>query len=283
MAPRLVPLTEEEVQRLMAQIRRIVRLSRFHRRVYLGFMAVWIASIPLYFCLKAIFGWKDYLSYITPILLGFNFLITLVGLWVRGGRVSYEMKKLAAFVEVRRVGELADMLAISETGARKLAERALLALLPQLKTSDARLLNTRQRENLHSILIDPSNVVEAALKMDLNRRRRARTQQAYIEKSRPLALALIQAYQQVGDERDLPVVQRLAEGNGVLAKDAEIRAAAQNCLPFLQANAERNRTSQMLLRAAPPPSMTSAELLRPVAALSPNDPQQLLRATDQPL
>jgi hypothetical protein len=121
----------------------------------------------------------------------------------------------------------------------------LVRLLPQLRASDAHLLNDKQRTHLRRALSGTD---------------------------KPLTIAILKALEQVGDARDLPFVEKIG------SPDAEVMEAAKACLPFLLARAEQQKVSQILLRASDMNSTTSVVLLRPVTGHESLEPQTLLRA-----
>jgi hypothetical protein len=121
---------------------------------------------------------------------------------------------LAAHDDVRIVGPLIsayywpDM----EVHAATIAE-ALVRLLPRLKVSDASILDEKQRESLRRALGSGNDA---------------------------LILAILKALEQIGNERDVKVVQRLAYGRAWTLRQKVIQEAAAACLPGLQARLERS-------------------------------------------
>ena len=90
-------------------------------------------------------------------------------------------------------------------------------------------------------------------------------------------LAILKAYEQVGDSEAVPVVERLANGEGYAKRDKAIQQAAQNCLPFLYERGENETQRQTLLRASQPAANAPVTLLRPASAAPATAPNQLLR------
>lgn len=103
-------------------------------------------------------------------------------------------------------------------------------------------------------------------------------------RNRPLALATLNALEQVGDAEAIPAVEKLTQekvrvGLFIFTNiDEQVRAAAQECLPYLYINADQARQTQTLLRPAMNTAETSESLLRPAMENpQPTDPEQLLR------
>jgi hypothetical protein len=162
-------------------------------------------------------------------------------------------KELAEFEDVRSVGPLAQALEYQDRELKAVAENKLTRLLPSLQASDASLLDEEQRKCLYRALHG---------------------------RNTELVLAILKALEQVGDDKALPHVEKLAEGEGVVRGDfSRIREAAQACLPALQQRAEWERSRQTLLRAASASDTPSDVLLRPAGGTIEADPQQLLRAS----
>ncbi len=182
--------------------------------------------------------------------------------------------ELSAIEDLRAVGPLAESLDIEATAVRAQVEEALIRLLPRLQASDAGLLNREQR---------------VCLNKALNGR------------NEDLIIAILRAYEQVGDETALPCVESLANETpdtlssaqdsrmsesiitGLLgaklkaAPSAHITAAAQSCLSYLRVRVEQQRASQTLLRGASANAVAPNTLLRPAQASEATHPEQLLR------
>jgi hypothetical protein len=95
-------------------------------------------------------------------------------------------------------------------------------------------------------------------------------------KDRDLTLAILKAWEQVGDEKALPAVERLAAGTW----DSRVRAAADACLPALRQRAELARQRDTLLRPASAPGTGSEVLLRPAAGPGETSAALLLRPVE---
>ena len=81
--------------------------------------------------------------------------------------------------------------------------------------------------------------------------------------SEDLILAVLKAFERVGDASALPSVERLATALGKTSAERRIREAALECLPFLRWRIEQMHATQTLLRSANPPDTPPAVLLRP--------------------
>lgn len=171
--------------------------------------------------------------------------------------------------DVRAIGPLLDAGSLSGVPRiRETAWTALIALLPRMKSSDAALLNSRHRLILRNLLFAAYTPVD-------------------------IAVAVLKAYEQIGDSRDLPVVERLATGQSphqvpqwaqdkhhrAWIQDSRVREAAAACLPLLQARLGQIKDPETLLRAASRTDLPDSTLLRAAQERSEVDPQQLLRAS----
>lgn len=172
-------------------------------------------------------------------------------------------KVLAQYDDLRGVGLLADMLGFQlEKELRAEIETALIRLLPRMKASDAALMNADQYGTLVSVL---GGRQPAASNTDL-------------------MAAILKAMEQLGDEKALPNVTRLAAGStGYTKISGSVQIAARQCLPFLQERVAMRHASAQLLRASTGAEGATCpeELLRPAADSGGTPPDQLLRAGGQ--
>ena len=161
---------------------------------------------------------------------------------------------IARFDDVRAVGPLAEALWFKDKYVTSAASTALIRLLPRLQASDACLLSPRQRSCLNKALR---------------------------ERNPSLTLAILKAWEQVGDSAAIADVESIAEGRGEGGQFPKVVRAAKDCLPFLRQSAERVQAASQLLRPANDSSVPSDNLLRPVLPhTSPEPSEQLLRPTD---
>ncbi len=154
---------------------------------------------------------------------------------------------LSSVEDKRMVGAFALCLLDPSREVRYAAATALKKLLPRIQASDKDTLSPPEMEALLRALGGKDNL---------------------------LTIAILKALEQVGDERALPKVEGLARlKNG---KPAEVRHAAEKCLPYLHLRAQQAEQAHTLLRAASSDA-TSDTLLRPAAGTASVDTGQLLR------
>ncbi len=160
---------------------------------------------------------------------------------------------LSQFDHLSLVGPLLDMY---YSGERELVKSTLTRLLPQLQATDAAKLNAHQRERLYRQLdMCDSRLLYKAANIEF-------------------ILAILKSLEQIGDEKALAHVEPLARK----ARNARIREAAQNCLPYLQARNEQERARMNLLRSADAANRPE-ELMRPVSYNVDDNAAQLLRVS----
>jgi hypothetical protein len=129
---------------------------------------------------------------------------------------TWQVRLLTEWDDVRTIGLVVDMWE-RDSGRRTTHDTSLrldallIRLLRRLEPKDYYLLNDRQRRYLYEEL------------------------KGYTV---PLVTAILQAVKQVGDSKAIRYVEPLAQGRGVAAKNGQIQAAAQECLPVLRARAE---------------------------------------------
>lgn len=203
--------------------------------------------------------WNDHFYYV--------FVVYVIG-WIFG--CLFLDRKAAAELttmnDIRCVGTLVDIQGTQDDvyhnrKTRGRAIDALTRLLPLMKASDAPLLKEPQRVMLRGILAS----------------RGYKGFGQYHDNA--FMLSILKAFEQVGDWRSLPHVQKLAQQ----AKNPDLRAAALECLPFLQALAEKHKPSENLLRASSASEAAGVApetLLRPASATEEARPDTLLRAAE---
>lgn len=161
---------------------------------------------------------------------------------------------ISRFEDARAVGPLAEAFDFPDRYIRPIARRALLRRLPQMKASDAVFLSAAHHSILNKIL--RSQDIE-------------------------LILAVLKAWEQVGDAGAIPDVQNLAEGRGEVGQLPNVVRAAKECLPFLLQSTQRQQVGSQLLRPANANLTPTDVLLRPVQPHASTDSsEQLLRPTD---
>ena len=164
---------------------------------------------------------------------------------------------LSRIGDQRAAAPITAALAMNDPATSKLARDALVALLPKLRASDASLLEPNHRR---------------ILDRELGRSARKRPE---------LALAILAAWEQAGDESSIPAVQKLADAAPGDRIRPAVVARARECLPLLRISADRLRTHSELLRASSEAPGTEAELLRAAGGAVGSSSENLLRATEE--
>lgn len=173
-------------------------------------------------------------------------------------RLKAMMNELANAGDLRVVGPLLEIAVLQDSGANAMAALLLTRLLPRLRASDATLLTDGQRAALGRTLTHHTGNPD-------------------------FLLAALKALEQVGDGSALSVVESLATGKIRTAAPKRVQAAAQECLPFLQARYAQQQASETLLRASDISKTPSDTLLRPAQGVVARKDAELLRpGTPQP-
>jgi len=154
---------------------------------------------------------------------------------------------LARYDDVRGVGFLAEAMEYGDKGIERQAETALVRLLPRLRATDHALLTEPQRRCLDRALVK--------------------------RRSPELALAILAAYEQVGDEKSVELVERIASAQIPAIKDHRVIKRAAEVLPALRHRAELVRAAQTLLR---PADKADADILLRPASGPPTGPVETL-------
>ena len=274
----------EEVGRVTAAIRREVRAR--HKRNVLFTVGSIVAYIPaLTFLHLMTVDANQNNGHVREgmgfIFLAFFLLPTLVlpilmHMYNRtlGKRTRKTTGKIDALEDLTLVGPLAEVLAIDDLAVRRMAKANLTRLLPRLRASDAALLNAYQRKQLNRFvrpgLFDPSQRDIQEIFSKKARQHDARFQ-----------IAILKAYEQVGDAESLPFVKSIAHPTVQQARMVPVEAveAANRCLPFLIDLAEQDRASKQLLRPSSASDVLPDTLLRPAMhQTSTHEIASLLRA-----
>ena len=145
---------------------------------------------------------------------------------------------LARYPDRDLVGYMADVVAYRNKAITASVRPALISVLPRLRREDAWLLNRRQR---------------AALNCELARAGRSQPM---------LALAILAAWEQVGDASCIPAVRKLARAKSRDRISPAVVARAQECLPLLTSQGSTPATQHELLRATGTAPDGGATLLR---------------------
>jgi len=176
--------------------------------------------------------------------------------------------------DVRSIGALIDALSLADTRTHTIALDAICERLPLLKTGDETLLTKSQCARLSYLLSLP---VESPLHKDIRALFRPADQ-----RSIDLRVAILQAFEQIGDSKVLPVVTQLVSRKPGTIGERRIHEAAVSCLAALQLRQEQARSSQTLLRASHLAPAASDTLLRPAEGSQETSSAELLRADVSP-
>lgn len=229
-------LSPAEVEDLLTRLGAEAKKRRTHRRIKAWIVGGYLAFVLISLLVQLVAHSK------------FSLHMPFIQMWWLLGGVGAasklqkeSVKKLAKMPDIRGVGYFAEALAFDDKDVKREAAEALLLLLPQLKASDAHLLNDEQRTILYKQL------------------RKDNTE---------LILALLKSLEQIGDAKAVPYVEELANAKASRAGYGRIREAAQSCLPALNARVEQLMASHTLLRAAGSVGSDSDVLLRPASGAS---------------
>lgn len=231
-AQREQALSPAEVEELLARLAREAERRRRKRNIL---KAVWAGYVALVVGLLAIQVFTHSKGVHIPFI---NLFFLFGGIGAASKLQKESVRKLAKNPDVRGVGYFVDALTFKDKDVAKEANEALVGLLPQLKASDAHLLNDEQRSILYKQIRG---------------------------KDTKLILAILKALEQVGDEKAVPFVQERIDRKHSSGDVLRIQTAAQECMPALKARVEQERAAHTLLRATTANESDSDVLLRPAA------------------
>lgn len=248
----------------------VSRRKRRHRFAAL-WMTTWMAPICYGVATGHLGDWVASLTHLWVLALYYMAMTwpTLMLIWPRSKRLRHSTGPLSALGDVRLVGPLVEMLRIEDHHVRARAGAALTQLLPHLQASDASLLTTSQRMLLCRVLASPLNdLFRSDLVVMLTRQTKHMAD---------LQVAILKAFEQVGDSKALPVVERLATSPAKTGDQQRVRDAAVACLPALQMRAAQQQAHSTLLRASAARETNPALLLRPADGSVTTEAEELLR------
>ncbi len=177
--------------------------------------------------------------------------------------LDFDLEELERVGGARAIGPLLDsMLSGRSPGSRKIAYQALTRILPKLRATDANLLNAGHQRMLNRFLNIETYPGWWGPKPT----------------PPPLALAILKAYEQVGDAKAVPAVEKLANLKPRNERQRAAQQAAAECLPLLHSHAMPLDQNQTLLRAAGQSKAAADVLLRPAAETLNVPVEELLRA-----
>jgi hypothetical protein len=259
--PTKAALADATLEGLLQRLERHEKRSRRHMRLMVSlsvFAAILMFFVEIGGVLIALHKGIETLPLWAVLSSWLLFLAMLSGVVMVYSRDMHTSLKLLQNIsthrDVRVVGPLLSLWGVSSPRTRGAIEEALIELLPQMRASDAVLLNDEQRAQLYAIL------------RDTNRRRV------------PLQLAILEALGRIGDAHAVPVVERLSETP--LRRQRALREAAQRCLPQLRERVLQLQQSSTLLRPSANRAKEKEVLLRTSDSTLPTPADQLVRPVD---
>jgi hypothetical protein len=260
-------------ENIAARVQQAVREARRNRiRIWL-FLALIIMSPAFVPIIMWLIGRA-------PLLLLLVFWFIIPALMFRSRRRKEALRSLIMTGDVRLIGpllELRETLQFKDNmDTRGLIQATLTDLLPRLKAGDAALLTDRQHDSLCRLLR------EATSRPIMARDVRKLADDDLITHDPNLARAVLRALEQVGDERAVPSVRRVAEARCSSPKLEALQREARECLAALNARLERERPGKTLLRPAAAPETPAELLLRPACGAGETDADKLLRPGSPP-
>jgi hypothetical protein len=259
--PTKAALADATLEGLLQRLERHEKRSRRHMRLMVSlsvFAAILMFFVEIGGVLIALHKGIETLPLWAVLSSWLLFLAMLSGVVMVYSRDMHTSLKLLQNIsthrDVRVVGPLLSLWGVSSPRTRGAIEEALIELLPQMRASDAALLNDEQRAQLYAIL------------RDTNRRRV------------PLQLAILETLGRIGDAHAVPVVERLSETP--LRQQRALREAAQRCLPQLRERVLQLQQSSTLLRPSANRAKEKEVLLRTSDSTLPTPADQLVRPVD---
>ncbi len=267
--------TEADIQ---AALRITERLSEITRRAKRASTQFWTGFLA--WCL--ILGMFDFVG--GPILMDYLtenhkglllflvlLLFTPLAALLLGDRVraksipKFDAEDIAKLGGVKAIVPLVTMLNNPIPKKQKQAiHDALTMILPQMKASDAKLLTANFRDMIHLWLSTVGNKRVASPCSDA------------------LRIAALKALEQVGNEKDIPVVEMAANRAPETPGGERVQQAAIDCLPMLMARYNAEEAKKNLLRASQAENADPDTLLRPVSGAGQTDGADLLRGANPP-
>lgn len=230
------------------------------RRASIGIAILVFAVYPVSWILLAL---AESMQMMLPIVgaLATLVLVIIAGIAISTGIVGSRRTRLAECIndidDLNALPALIELLEFTSPAVRNAIVSPITRLLLRVRASDAHLLGFLHR---------------SALARSLSTPRTRKLPPSFI-------LAILQAFEQIGDSQAMPAVAWLSQGKGMAADHPTVHAAAQTCLAHLQAQLSRHQAPYLLLR---PSSLAEAShaLLRPVITAPDAAPYELLRAVN---
>lgn len=215
--------------------------------------------------LMSIFGVGLVINFVTfnPTLLIVFILLATLGYpllrrWVYHRAMLHAAQQLANSSEVKTIPLLLEILDSAEIEIQSILFQTLERILPKVRASDAQIFSKHHLETLANLLRPDKNAVFAGYSLEL---------------------AIIKSLEQIGNSTVLPIISKLAQGEGI-GLDYRIQKAAIDCLPYLEQRIGLEKESQTLLRASSATEITSDQLLRAASYNEPTPSEQLLRPSE---
>lgn len=268
---RPAPETEVDAQAARLITERLREITTRANRSIVWFRVCYAASLLC--VLSGVFLYPLLFGRDNPLFLPIAFLSALLGavgmfltLWGSARKAPrFNAAQIARQGGTQAIPSLfAALKPIAMPTQRKEMRDALTLLLPQLKSSDAYLLTPDSRQMIRWWLDG----------VPLDRQP--------LQCEDALRIAALKALEKVGDAKDVPVVERLAQRQPRAQREEKIKQAAMECLPKLLMNCGEMEAARTLLRASQAEDAHSATLLRPASGAGQTDSAELLRGAEPP-
>ena len=259
--------SEQAITDLLKQMQRWVMRRKKRMRLSIFLYSMFCIYAFFYYSVSGLHRWLEahkILEYLLVLPGGYGFysIVALASV-----EADSDIDLLTQAAGKKAIPALLDALSFNGLPAySKLYSLALITLLPQLQAADAALLTPSHRHYLNSLLRWEFLTIAAVGPEDA------------------LVVAILKAYEQVGDTKAIPYVKRLVGMKARSNRQRVLQQAAQECLPLLRVNASGIDVTKTLLRASMPDTNTPEILLRPVISATTTSDAELLRAaTDDAL
>ena len=263
-----VSTPEQAITNMLSQMQRQAMRRKKRLRLSIFLYLMYAITAFFYLFIPEFHNWLDahkLLGFLVVSLPGAYGFLSVIAL----AQVDAD-SNIDLFVEAagkKAIPALLDAMSFNGSSAYiKPYSQALITLLPQLHAGDAALLTPVHRHYLNSLL------------------RWEFLTPAVGGPEEALVLAILKAYEQVGDTSAIPYVKRLAGRKARSDRRRILQQAAQECLPLLRVTASGVDVTRTLLRASSPDTNAVNVLLRPVTSATTTSDAELLRAaTDDAL
>jgi len=238
------------------------RQAAIQRRWRLWWLSVGVASSILLPVALSLLLPPEYKFLVVP---GVAMLLVTLSIWIREKSNAKPIWSASEITRFENAGEISELIDITYNVASEVdfqhAYMALTRLLCDLTPETARRITPSQRAWFRQTVALSSNVINPMKELT-----------AYLA-------AIVRAWIVIGDTEALQSVRKLANRRPRRESDRILLQAARECLPVLEALAEKEKDSNSLLRASSDVQVSPAILLRPANSSSDPAPDQLLRAS----